>query len=139
MKRIYKITTSIVTEKEADRIVNDLIVSSWFQDPRLIEFQTYSEELIKGLLLVIDESIDLVLFDEFLLSKYISIITKMGIKAIVVEDITNDLFTGKMPIPDVIKEQIEEYLLNTHNADDVLDKMLEGIELTNIDKLILAK
>ena len=44
-----------------------------------------------------------------------------------------------MLIPKTIKEQIEDYLLNTYDSDDVLDKMLEGIELTNIDKLILQK
>ena len=137
MKRIYKIT-EINGKEEIDKIENFIAVGILNNDSKYAEFKIYSDKIIEALLLRIDEKTEIFLLDEFMLSRIISIATEIGQK-LNIEDITNDLFTGKMLIPKTIKEQIEDYLLNTYDSDDVLDKMLEGIELTNIDKLILQK
>ncbi len=137
MKRIYKIT-EINSKEEIDKIENFIAVGILNNDSKYAEFKIYSDKIIEALLLRIDEKTEIFLLDEFMLSRIISISTEIGYK-LTIEDITNDLFTGKMLIPKTIKEQIEDYLLNTYDSDDVLDKMLEGIELTNIDKLILQK
>lgn len=57
-----------------------------------------------------------------------------------IRECSDDLFYNKIDISksnDTFQKLIEQYIINSFDIDNVLDKKLAGIELTNIDLKIL--
>lgn len=132
IQRIYKITA--INSKEETDAIEQRIADGEFNN--FYDWNFYREQIAKSQLLKVDSAVDIFQLDEFLLSKVITITSKMGYR-IVVQDVTVDMFNGKEPIPEAIKEVVEKFLMTSFDPDDVLDKMLNGYELNELDKLIL--
>ncbi len=132
IKRIYKITA--INTKEETEAIEQKIRDGEFN--KFYDWVFYKDQISQSQILKFDENVDFFLFDEFLLSKVITVTSKMGYR-IVVQDVTIDMFNGNEPIPEAIKDVVEEFLMTSFDQNDVLDKMLNGYELNETDKLIL--
>ena len=133
-KRFYKITE---VNTDAQRVLLEKKLESG-HFTRLPEFENYLSDILSSIVFKMDSKTDIFLINQILLDKMISMSKVTGYNMII-EDITDDLFYNKVNIPNSVKDEINDYLFNLFSVDDVLDKINEGIELTEVDKLILQK
>jgi len=134
IKHLYKITEVSTNEEVA--AIEKKIADGLFK--KYYDYNAYKDQIFEARILKVDEKVDIFLLDEFMLSKTIAVTSNLGYK-MVVQDVTSDFFNGKMPIPEEIKETVQEYITQHFDVNDVLDKMLDGYELSEVDKLILSK
>ncbi len=90
----------------------------------------------------IDDISSIIFCDIDVLGKYLRFTEILGLKIKIYDDIDTKIFNNELDLSKATKDLksiINEYILKNFTIDDVLDKMNEGIKLTEIDYQILRK